>query len=51
MPLAQALVFASGIWVGNILYHGLVKKDWTAGFFIGMIATVIALPLAMLFMK
>lgn len=36
------------IVIGNLLYHGLVKKEWFDGLMIGIIAGLIYIPLMFL---
>ena len=51
MKIAIIITMGIGMFVGQLLYHGLIKKDWQAGFCIGLISCVIYVPLALIFMR
>jgi len=40
--------FVAGIFVGNFLFHGLVNRDWQRGFWVGLIAAMLTIPLMMI---
>ncbi len=39
------LMFALGIFLGNVFVHGLIKKEWAKGFFIGIVAALLCLAI------
>ncbi len=41
MSLSLSLWFAAEMWVGHLLYHGLVNKSWADGFWLGLIASIL----------
>ncbi len=43
MPTEQNLMFALGIFLGNVFVHGLIKREWAKGFFIGTVAAILML--------
>lgn len=36
---------ALGMFVCNLLFYGIVYKDWARGFWVGIIAAIIFIPL------
>jgi len=50
MPVGALLSMCAGVWVGNLLIHGIGKGKWNDGFWIGLIAACIVLVFGGLFL-
>ncbi len=49
MNLIGSVIMASGLFVGNVLFYGLVRRKWKDGVGIGLIAASLYLPTAYFF--
>lgn len=50
MPVGVLLSMCAGVWVGNLLFHGISKGEWNDGFWIGLIAACSVLVFGGLFL-
>ena len=50
MNIIGSVIMAAGLFVGNVFFHGLVRRKWKDGVAIGLIAAGLFLPVAFFFL-